>query len=334
MRKTIAARGAALAMAWSCWLLTASRSEAVTMTFGAAKDATLYESATGALSGGGEDGFFAGRTVQVATDDARRALIQFNLSSIPAGSTINSVSLRLSVIRTNATSPRPMTLHRLLGDWGEGTTVDPDRPNGGSGGPAANGDATWIHQFRPGDLWSAPGGDFSATASATTNVPTSGAFTWNTSSGLVADVLGWVNDPTSNFGWLIKDAENTAGTSRRFASRENSVANNRPLLTIDFTPPVVRTPGDVNNDGAVNAVDAALLAAAYGTTTTANNFDLGEFSGDGIVGIADLAILQRNFSPLAQASPATVPEPGSALLAVSAMVCAGAVAIRRRRRAG
>jgi hypothetical protein len=325
----IAARGAVYGLVTFCSMFVASPASAVTMTFGAAKDATLYESVTGSLSGGGEDGFFAGRTVQVAAEDARRALIQFNLSSIPAGSTINSVSLRLSVIRTNAASARPMTLHRLLGEWGEGTTVDADRPNGGSGGPAANGDATWIHQFRPGDLWSTAGGDFNVAASASTNVPTSGAFTWNTSSGLVADVLGWVNNPTSNFGWLIKDAENTAGTARRFASRENSVANNRPLLTIDFTPPPARTPGDINNDGIVDVADVALLASNYGATTTANNFDLGEFSGDGIIGLADLAVLHRNLSPLASASPATVPEPSS----VSLVVLAGAIglAVRNRR---
>lgn len=335
MRKTIAARGAALAMAWSCWLLTASTSEATTMTFGAAKDATLFESATGLLSGGGDDGVFVGRTGQ-ASGALRRGLFMFDLSNIPAGSTINSVSLSLSVTKNSfGAAPSTMTMHRLLGDWGEGNVVP--LGEGGGGGTAAAGDATWLHQFRPGDLWTTAGGDFVAQASASATVTTSGTTaTWNSTGPLVADVQGWIANPTQNFGWILRGNEGLASSARRFASSEFGPANSpqRPRLTIDFTPPVVRTLGDVNNDGAVNAVDAALLAAAYGTTTTANNFDLGEFSGDGIVGVADLAILQRNFSPLAQASPATVPEPGSALLAVSAMVCAGFVAIRRRRRAG
>lgn len=84
----------------------------------------------------------------------------------------------------------------------------------------------------------------------------------------------------------------------------------------------MRTPGDVNDDGDVNAVDLALLVGSYGTTTTANNFDVGEFSGDGIVGLADLAILQRNLSGgVLAASPAAVPEPSASVL------CAAAVAV-------
>ncbi len=301
------------------------------MTFGAAKDATLIESATGALSAGGEDGIFAGLTGQSAAEDARRALLQFNLGAIPAGSTINSVALRLNVIQSAGGSPRAMTMHRLLGDWGEGTTIDPDRPNGGSGGPSVNGDATWLHQFRTSDPWTTPGGDFVATASATTNVPSFGGFSWSTSAGLVADVQSWLTNPASNFGWLIRDAESTTRTARRFSSRENSTAANRPLLTIDFTPPPARTPGDINNDGFVNAADVALLAASYGTTTTANDFNLGEFSGDGLVGLADMAILQRNLSPLGLGSPAAVPEPAGTTLICCGVCLGGLWKLRRKR---
>jgi hypothetical protein len=334
MRKTIAARGASFGFVVLSWLTVVTPSIAEIMTFGAAKDATLYESLNGALSGGGEDGIFAGLTGQTfnGPEDARRGLLQFDLGGIPAGATINSVSLRLHVIMApGGAGPRPMTMHRLLGDWGEGNTVDPDHPNGGSGGTALNGDATWTHQFRPGDPWTTPGGDFVAQLSATTNVPAGGAVTWNSSPGLVADVNSWLTNPASNFGWLIKDAENLTRTARRFSSSENSTAANRPLLTIDFTVPPTRTPGDVNGDGFVDRVDVALLSANYGTTTTANNFDLGDFSGDGKVGVADLAILQRNFSPLAVPSPASVPEPASVVSSLIGILGISILAFRRRK---
>lgn len=101
------------------------------------------------------------------------------------------------------------------------------------------------------------------------------------------------------------------------------------MLTIDFTPPPARTPGDINNDGFVNAADVALLASFYGETTTANNFNLGEFSGDGLVGLADMAILQRNLSPLGLGSPAAVPEPAGATL-ICCGVCVAAIWSMRR----
>jgi hypothetical protein len=179
------------------------------------------------------------------------------------------------------------------------------------------------------------GGDFVATSSAAQNVAGAGTtVTWTSTPPLVDDVQGWVNNPASNFGWLLRGNESTSRTARKFASSEYTLnQNNRPLLTIDFTPPSMRTPGDVNNDGLVNAADVALLAASYGLTTTANNFDLGEFSGDGIVGVADLAIIHQNLSPLGQfASPVAVPEPSAvALCAVAAAMAFGRGAGRRLR---
>jgi hypothetical protein len=315
-------------------LIVAASARADFLMFSPTKDATLYESATGALSGGGEDGIFAGLTGQgLGPLDARRALLHFDLTGItgiPSGATITSVTLKLNVIQSAGSVARPMAMHRLLGDWGEGTTVD-DMPNGGSGGPSVNGDATWTHQFRPGDPWTTPGGDFVAQASATTNVPSFGSVTWASSASLVADVQGWIDNPASNFGWLIKDAENLTRTARRFSSSENSTSANRPLLTIDFTVPPSRTPGDINNDGTVDRVDVALLSSNYGTTTTANNFDLGDFSGDGIVGVADLAILQRNFSGLPAPSSTAVPEPCSLVTTAIGLAFFGVVALRLRK---
>ncbi len=297
------------------------------MTFGASKDATLFESLTGSFSAGGDAGVFVGKTLE-STNTLRRGLIAFDLSAIPNGATINSASLRLSVTKHASGGPSlvSMGLHRLLGDWGEGNVMGAGA-GGGQGGPAAIGDATWLHQFRPGDLWANPGGDFIAQASATTSVGFTGSSAnWASTNQLVADVQGWVSDPANNFGWLIRGNESLAGSARRLATSEANQPNSRPLLTIGFTPPPVRTPGDVNNDGSVNSADAAMLASFFGMATTANNFNVGEFSGDGIVGLADLTILQQNLSPLTpSASPslAAVPEPSSALLVFTVAVLFG-----------
>lgn len=83
-----------------------------------AADNTLYENPTGSLSNGLGQHLFAGATGQ-ASNAIRRAMVKFDLSAVPAGSTINSATLTLTMSRTNDTAPRDTALHRLLADWGE-----------------------------------------------------------------------------------------------------------------------------------------------------------------------------------------------------------------------
>lgn len=54
---------------------------------------------------------------------------------------------------------------------------------------------------------------------------------------------------------------------------------------------MVVTPGDTNCDGAVNRIDAAIVARNFGRDSGAN-WNLGDFNGDGRVDLHDLAIVQ------------------------------------------
>ena len=52
----------------------------------------------------------------------------------------------------------------------------------------------------------------------------------------MADVQTWLDDPTTNFGWmLIGQAEEANFTARRFASHEDT--GRAPYLVIDYVPP-------------------------------------------------------------------------------------------------
>lgn len=200
------------------------------ITVGASKDNTLYESATGSLSNGSGNAFFAG---QNDNGLIRRGIVAFDISAIPGGSTVTSVTLTLYMSRTRAQAEN-VTLHRALADWGEGTSHASGEEGGGA--PPSAGDATWIHRFYSGTLWTTPGGDFSATASATTSVGNqSGFYSW-TSAGMVTDVQTWVNNSASNFGWVVRGNEVNIKTAKRFESRQSTSSTQRPALTVVYTP--------------------------------------------------------------------------------------------------
>src|SRR6266498_3799000 len=74
-------------------MVPAGPAAADTVTLGTSKDNTLYQSATGSLSNGAGSYFFVGRTDAA---QIRRGVIAFNVAgSIPAGSTITSVMLKI-----------------------------------------------------------------------------------------------------------------------------------------------------------------------------------------------------------------------------------------------
>jgi len=188
------------------------------------RDNTMYDDQVNNANGGG-DFIFAGAT---ARDAERRALIAFDLDQIPAGATITSVTLTLTVTRTlmgNAV----ISAHRLLADWGEG-----DENAGGQEGLGANaqqGSATWRENFKGESAWETPGGDFVSPISASDGAGVAGSEVTLTDERMVADVQAWVNGEAENFGWILLGS----GTAKRFDSADNEASQNKPTLTITYT---------------------------------------------------------------------------------------------------
>jgi hypothetical protein len=196
----------------------------------AARDNTLIESPSGESSNGAGPAIFAGRTAQ-PLNSIRRALLAFDLSgAIPAGAVIESVMLELELTQSND-EPAILSLHRVLREWGEGTSSS----GGGPGAPATMDDATWIHSFYDSDFWAQPGGDFDATASAETEVGPADRYYWVSTPEMVADVQSWLDDPTSNHGWILIGDEQAPKTVKRFESRESPHAAGQPRLVVEFS---------------------------------------------------------------------------------------------------
>jgi spore coat protein A len=231
-----------------------------TVTVGASKDNTLYESATGALSNGGGTKLLTSKS---SNSLIRRGTVAFDLSAVPTGAVLTDAVLTLYNAEAG-TNSATVNVHKAAADWGEGTSVATGTEDAGA--PSTTGDATWVHRFYPGTAWTTTGGDFVATASASASVTAAGEVTW-TSPSLIADVQGWVNNPATNFGWVVRGKETGPGNAlKRFESRESADLLHRPKLMVTYQAPVGPPTGACClPDGSCDTLAAIDCSAAGGT---------------------------------------------------------------------
>lgn len=138
------------------------------------------------------------------TPPPSRTLIQFDLSSIPSGSTINSAILGLYLYTSFGLEPNlsiELSIHKITQEWQEDTVTFSNQPT-----------------FESNPLTSIFVGS-----------PPSWVF-WNVTSQVQAWVSGEVN-----YGLLIKGVTNS-NSGKTFYSSDYSDPSLRPKLTIDYTP--------------------------------------------------------------------------------------------------
>lgn len=222
-----------------CASAVASLAWADSITINPDKDNTLVQTRDGSLSNGLGD-MFVGRSNLADPVARRRGVIHFNVAgSVPAGSTITSVTLRLWLAKTGDPQVRTIFVHRATASWGEGSSY----LNGGYGSPSTTGDATWVHRFHTSSPWTSAGGVYATPASGSASVGSAANveqwYSWS-SAGMKSDVQGWLNNAANNHGWvLVSGGEGTNQTARRFTSREavDDAGNHFPELIINYTAP-------------------------------------------------------------------------------------------------
>jgi len=229
-------------MALSMTLL-AARATAAELTLMATQDAPIFG------DDGGVSGISfsthsngAGYTLYVGTNgtgSARRALIQFDLSSLPAGAVVSQATLVLTLDREPNAVNQQLSLHKLTTAWTTGSSNSDEAGSPGQGSPATAGDATWYYASYPGSstggvLWGTPGGDFDSTVSASTWVGPLGsngavlAYQWQ-DQGMADDVNAWLQRPASNHGWVLIGNEHQTQSVKRFISREALGSDGEPM---------------------------------------------------------------------------------------------------------
>lgn len=233
---------------WLAVGLFALQTRAAVFSVVPSADTSLMEIAP-TNNNGGQAWLLAGRIQNIQDDGYRnRALLKFDLTSLPTNALILSVALNLEVTRVPAETPAISTfgLRRMLRPWGEGNKVadgSTQQPPG-QGRPASAGEATWLSAFFPTNDWSAPGAaegtDYSATESSFQSVSGLGPYNFPSTPELVADVQDWVTHPALNHGWMLRNDEVAIFTARRFGSREDPDAH--PVLNIEYSaPPVINS---------------------------------------------------------------------------------------------
>ena len=231
---------------WAALLLfgVVTSASADVVTIGSTRNTTIFGNNVN-NSDGGAVIMFSGTDGNASV---KRALVEFDVASnVPAGSTITSVQLTLylgQVAGMLTTGTETIGLHLLTASWGEGTNGTGDPISGeGQGFPAHDGDATWANRFYSSTSpvpWTTAGGDFVSTSSAETIVGaiTNTGYIWLSTPALVSDVQGWVDNPSSNFGWLLQNTDEVSTrTFRAFFTREENPSSLQPQLQITFTPP-------------------------------------------------------------------------------------------------
>lgn len=192
-------------------------------------------------------------------DPDEAGLFRWNVSAIPVGSTVTSASITFNV---TGSSKDTYELYALQRAWDELS-------------------ATW-QRYATGSNWASAGANNSADAQSsalgTLAATSSGTYTINFNAAGIAAVQQWINDPSKNYGVIIKDYAVTKAVEIR--TSETSTASQRPKLVINYSdPPVnvapivsagidlatsVNTPlaisATVNDDGLPNG---ALLTALW-----------------------------------------------------------------------
>ncbi len=139
-----------------------------------------------------------------------RALIEWDLSSIPANADISSALMRLYVPSVQKTSGNTVNAHRITRIWYEDNV-------------------TW-NKYDGANSWTTAGGDYSSTVWASTPVGASRKYYfWD----ITQLVRSWHNSTYQNYGIILVSQSNN--NRKDISSSDSTTASRRPALLVNYT---------------------------------------------------------------------------------------------------
>lgn len=159
--------------------------------------------------GGNHPDFIACAWTYQGNPSTTRALVSFDLATIPAGATVISATLELfhyvspsNAGHSNLSGPASCFLERIIQPWTESTV-------------------TWNNQP-------------ATSAMNQLNIPAPTSMTQNYSINVVSLVNDMLNDPANSFGFLLRQQNESYYRSMLFASSDMSNSALHPKLTIVY----------------------------------------------------------------------------------------------------
>ena len=209
----------ATAVATQTIMVTAANSVTVSFQDGAAPMANYSGTRDTKIRENAKDTFFGSDSdIEVDGDSDKAGLLKWDISSIPSGSTILSAEIILEI--SNG-SDDTYEVYEIKQDWEEGET-------------------NW-YQYRDGSTWQIEGANGSADRGSEIlgifDASDTGQDTIRLDQTAMTLIKGWADNPPSNYGFILLDYDDASSDGIDFHSRETSNVEDRPKLTITYTPP-------------------------------------------------------------------------------------------------
>lgn len=216
-------------------------------------DASIAKKPAGAFYGGNKTYHYGGNnTIYVgpydgSADDNYRGFVQFDLTSIPIGSTITSATFYIRSINGNTQDGtfrnKTIEAFKVKKRWINNTYA------AAQGATAFH--LNWAHyMYSTVDnfgKWTAEGADDTSGADADREATASSSFLVNVSQGdwwnkwysmnISTAVQDWVNTPLENNGLILIATNETDDTAVNFASSEHATKTYRPYLEVTYQTP-------------------------------------------------------------------------------------------------
>ncbi|QQG43355.1 MAG: DNRLRE domain-containing protein [Candidatus Daviesbacteria bacterium] len=198
------------------------------------------------------------------TNMNRRAVVKFDISSIPTGSTVSNATLKLKITNPPDVS-RQHDVYKITADWVEGDGGTNNSPVGEVAWDSLNGTRTPTLTFSG-----------SPTSSVTTGTTDNTVISWN----VTADVNAYLAGSTTNYGWIIRDSVEDGTSTDDYSvdyAASTATSANRPQLSITFD--------QSNVSGYHHATSQAAVTSSAGDNTGYQTNPTSVFAPDNIYAV-------------------------------------------------